>query len=123
MLAVRNYAKFSERQEFRRWAFARIHWLLLDRVRAPRGVSLEDLPNLIFPAKPNQEEKVHAQEILELVGTLPKRQFKVILRTIQGHSVRDIAEEMKISEATVRSLRRFARSGLAMILAKKELIK
>ncbi len=28
VVAVKNYARFSEKEEFRRWAFAKIHWLL-----------------------------------------------------------------------------------------------
>ena len=121
VLALKHDYKFSEKEDFKRWAFARIHWLLLDRLRARRGVSVEMLPELTLPEGPNQEKEVIADEILQLVRTLPKRQLNVIWRTIQGHSVESIAKEMGISEATVRSLRRFGRSHFAMLLAKKDL--
>src|SRR5882762_5338411 len=123
LLALKRHDKFSEKEDFRRWAFARIHWLLLDRLRARRGVSVEVLPELTLPEAPNQEKEVIADEILKLVRTLPKRQLEVIWGTIQGHPVKAIAKEMGISEATVRSLKRFGRSHLAMLLAKKDLKK
>lgn len=120
VLAVKNYRKFSKRDEFRRWALARLHWLLLDGIRARKGI-LTDSSNLILASQANQENELFAREMLELVRTLPKRQLKVILRTIQGETVENIAKEMKIAQPTVRSLRRFGRSQLAMLLAKKDL--
>lgn len=122
VMAIKNYARFSEREEFRRWALARIHWLLLDGIRSRQGVSVEDVSTaLIVGSEPNQESEVLAHEMLELVRALPKRQLKVILRTIQGYSAKAIATEMKITESTVRSLRRFGRSHLALLLANKDL--
>jgi RNA polymerase sigma factor (sigma-70 family) len=121
VLAVKQHRRFSEKEDFRRWAFARIHWLLLDRLRSRRGISMELLPDVALPSGPNQEKEVVADEILELVKSLPKRQLRVIWRTIQGYPVDAIANEMGISEATVRSLRRFGRSHLATRLAKKDL--
>jgi RNA polymerase sigma factor (sigma-70 family) len=122
VLAVKNYRKFSERDEFRRWAFARLHWLLLDGIRS-RKRGLGDSSDMILATEPSQENELFAREMLELVRTLPKRQLKVISRTIQGQSVEDIAKEMNIAQPTVRSLRRFGRNQLAMLLAKKDLRK
>jgi RNA polymerase sigma factor (sigma-70 family) len=123
VLAIKNYPRFSQKEDFRRWAFARIHWLLLDGLRARKALSVKEPSDLALGVSPNQEPEVLGHEIMELVRTLPKRQLKVILLTIQGHSVEAIAKEMKISRPTVRSLRRFGRSRLAMLLANKDLRK
>ena len=122
LVAITNYQRFTREDEFRRWAFARVHWLLLDRLRSRKFLSVENSPDVIA-TEPSQENELLANEILKLVGTLPKRQLKVMLRTIQGQSVEDIAKEMNIEETTVRSLRRFGRSRLAMTLAKKDVQK
>ncbi|MGH9969613.1 MAG: RNA polymerase sigma factor [Pyrinomonadaceae bacterium] len=119
VLAVQNYKRFFEKAEFRRWAFARLHWLILDRFRFARRTSVEFSQDLVAPVEPGQESEILAHEMLELVRTLPTRQQEVVMMTIQGHSPAAIAEKMGITEATVRSLRRFGRSHLAALLARK----
>ena len=123
VLAIQNYERFSEKAEFRRWAFARLHWLILDRFRFARRTSVEFSQDLVPPVQPRQESEIFADEMLELVRTLPTRQQEVVMMTIQGHSAAAIAEKMGITEATVRSLRRFGRSHLAALLANKEVEK
>ena len=123
VIAIEDYQRFSLQEEFRRWAFARIHWLLLDGLRSQKRRSKKAAADLVIATEPVQETELFADEILELIETLPKRQLKVMLRTIYGDSDEDIANEMKIKETTVRSLKRFGRSRLAMLLAKKEVKK
>ncbi len=122
VLAIKNYQRFSEKEEFRRWAFARLHWLILDRFRLAQRAA-GGSADVEVPVDAKQENETLVREMLELVGTLPTRQRQVMMMTIQGHSPAAIAAKLGITGATVRSLRRFGRSHLAVMLAKKDLKK
>ena len=120
VLAIQNHQRFTEKEAFRRWAFARLHWLSLDRRRL--AVRDTDLSEAHIPAvDARQDNKVLVQEVVDLIERLPTRQREVVMMTMQGHSPAAIAEKMKITPATIRSLLRYGRNHLAALLAKKEL--
>ena len=70
-----------------------------------------------------QEDETLVSQVMELIETLPARQRQVLVMTAEGYSPAAIAEKMGITQATVRSLRRFGRSQLAVLLSKKDLEK
>src|SRR5260221_7785083 len=71
VLAIQNYARFSEKAEFNRWAFARLHWLILDRFRVAKRLSYDVTESLVPPIQPRQEIEVFTEEILAFIRKLP----------------------------------------------------
>jgi RNA polymerase sigma factor (sigma-70 family) len=120
ILAVKNWKRFTGIEEFRRWAYARLHWLALDQLRGQKHkfhAPLESTNEQSVAAAQEQELIVH--EILNLISKLPERQQVVLKRMFEGSSTLEIAEVLNIKESTVRSLQRFARINLVNLLTKK----
>jgi len=113
VLAVRQYEQFTDFSEFRKWVRARLYWLALDdwSSRARISTSLDQVIAGLG-TKPVQEELVMAAELRRRIEELPGRQREVMKRTLQGESVAEIAHDLNIASATVRSLLRFARRAL-----------
>ena len=117
VLAVTNQDRFTQAEDFFRWARARLHWLLLDRFDAERRrptVSAEKAPEPAVAS--TQEQDLMAREIRSLIEELPGRQQAVLRGIIEGRSTSEIAAELQVTEATVRSLRRFGCRALAILL-------
>ena len=118
LLALKNYQRFNEKSNFKKWALARLHWRTLDNLRRISTYEPIDPEEVAAPVEETQSDNV--DDLMQLLGQLPKRQKQVILMTIEGHSTTAIAQKMDITEATVRSLRRFAKGYLARVAANKE---
>lgn len=119
----KNYAQFSGEEEFRRWVYARLHWIMLDRFRSTKPLlePFELAPEASVP--PDQEQALIVGDILKLIGDFPKNQKIALCRLIEGRSRKEIAQELHVEEATVRSLQRHARIRLATLLAEQEIRK
>ena len=118
ILAVKNHERFTNREEFRRWAYARLHWLILDQFRAPQN-------KLRAPTEATQEQSVppgQEEELIyqDLISKLPEHQQIVLKGMLEGMSNTQIAQRLNIKEPSVRSLLRFARSNLVHLLTIKE---
>lgn len=117
VLALRNADRFADAGEFQKWAYARLHWLVLGRRRAfgaTKQGKMKALDEVSEPwALPTQ---LNTTIIGDLISKLPVRQRAVLERTLEGASDREIAETLNVDEATVRSLRRFARKRMSMLL-------
>jgi RNA polymerase sigma factor (sigma-70 family) len=114
------YSQFVDEGEFKRWVYARLHWIMLDQIRSTKPI-LEPLD--FAPERsvsPNQEEALIVKDILSLVEELPTNQRIVLRGLIKGRSREEIARELHVKEATIRSLQRYARLKLAALLAKQE---
>jgi RNA polymerase sigma factor (sigma-70 family) len=120
----KDYVQFSGEEEFRRWVYARLHWILLDRFRSTKPL-LEPLDEFASEASvpPDQEQVLIVGDILKLIGDFPKNQKIALCRLIEGRSGKEIAQELHVQEATVRSLQRHARMRLATLLAEQEIRK
>jgi RNA polymerase sigma factor (sigma-70 family) len=118
-----NYVQFSGEEEFRRWVYARLHWIMLDRLRSTKPLlePLELVPESSVP--PDQEQVLIVGDILKLIGDFPRNQKIALCRLIEGRSKKEIAQELHVEEATVRSLQRHARIRLANLLAEQEIRK
>ena len=120
LLALENYSRFNEKSEFRKWALARLHWRTLDNLRRISRQVTIDPEALATSVEETHSHDVDVDKLTQLIRQLPERQQRVILMTIEGYSAKAIAQKMDITEATVRSLRRFAKSHLARLAASKE---
>jgi RNA polymerase sigma factor (sigma-70 family) len=120
LLALQNYQRFDEKSEFRKWALARLHWRLLDEFRHKKHLHIESMEDIAAPTAATPEDQIAFGNLMESLETLPPRQQEVIRMTIQGYSSALIAKHMDINEATVRSLRRFARSRIATLIAERD---
>lgn len=122
VLAIRNYARFNSFIEFRRWAYARLHWLLLDEIRASRRKPHESATASIeHSIPPAQEQELIILDIWRLIDQLPTQQRAALVGLIEGYSPLTIAQRLNVKEATVRSLQRHAKKKLVTLLTEREM--
>lgn len=114
--ALLRFGEIRDANHFRAWVLTRARWLALDRIRAQRRTVYGGEDSWPERPAPSGSENYDAGELLRLVGALPERQKAVMMRSIAGESVADIAAELGITPATVRSLLRHARFRLAQAL-------
>lgn len=112
---------FSDLEQFTKWASARVYWLSLDRLQgaAKTRTNSEIVLGKIGVA-PAQERSVMAEELWRGVQQLPARQRHAMKKSLQGGSTDEIARELHVTTATVRSLLRFARRALFRQLTEGE---
>jgi RNA polymerase sigma-70 factor (ECF subfamily) len=122
VLAIRNCDRFTSMYDFQHWAFARLHWLLLDEFRSlrrrPRELIAATAERSVPPA---QEQDLLILDIWRLIEQLPERQQAALIGMIEGRSPAYIARELNVKEATIRSLQRHARKKLVSLLAEQEI--
>jgi RNA polymerase sigma-70 factor (ECF subfamily) len=118
VLVLQKGIRFDNRDAFAGWARARLRWLALDRLRLRTRLDGSAPPEQ--PVAPMQEQRLIATDIWQSLSRLPQRQQTALRLTLRGLSNSEIAEEMGITEATVRSLLRFARQALAAVLSEEE---
>ncbi len=123
VLSIREHAKFTNKHDFHQWVHARLHWLLLDEIRAKRARTVETSDSSLERSiPPTQEKDLILSEVWRLVNHLPKRQRAAMLGMLEGYSPADIARELQVEVATVRSLQRFAKKRLVDLLTKQEMV-
>jgi RNA polymerase sigma factor (sigma-70 family) len=105
-------------QQFKRWAYARLYWFALDELRLQKRRPQEQLEAVTAAQSipPSQEQELVIQDIWKSIAKLPRRQQAVLTGMMQGRSNEVLAKQLQISEATVRSLQRFARKRLILLL-------
>jgi RNA polymerase sigma factor (sigma-70 family) len=123
VLIVKHFSEFTTTDELQRWAYARLHWLALDNLRSLKRQFQFFKTDYIFnqPLQPTQEETLTARNILKHLGNLPPRQRAALEGMCKGNTAAAIAKELGITEASVRSLQRFARRNLATMMEKEDL--
>ena len=116
LIALRRGGTFASSEDLLKWSFTVLHSRLIDRVRSEkrRGERLSILGRLLPKAfQPNYERSIDAGYLREAVTGLPPRQKEIMQRFLNGDSTEEIARDLGITEATVRSLKRFAQLHLA----------
>jgi RNA polymerase sigma-70 factor, ECF subfamily len=111
--------RFTDAQHFTAWTMTRARWLALDQLKVRRRVRAMDHlseTDLAVVGQESREAEDLLGEVRNVVATLPPRQRVVLERTIDGASISEIARELAVSEATVRSLLRHARYRLSKLL-------
>lgn len=123
-LAWQKRNEFMGFEHFRRWALQRARWRALDRLGSGSVLhevlaSGDHVPDaLALP--PAQESHVALKELAGAIQRLPPKQKAALIGTIEGKSEESLAQELAVSPATVRSLRRFARARLVELFFGKE---
>ena len=117
VLALQNVARFATFDDFRRWAYTKLHWLVIDAAQA-RPQLLGQVSEKAIP--PSQEQSVFLKHVLRLIAELPPQQQAVMRGLLEGDSYEEIAAQLRIAPATVRSLQRFARHKLITLLGEEE---
>ena len=111
--AYRRMSDFKEREHFNRWIMAKAHWLALDELRlSKRQVALWSGETKLLKTQPSQENITILEEIFKIIAGFPSQQRLALLRSFEGYSTSEIAAELSVTPATVRSLRRHARYRL-----------
>ena len=124
-LAWIRRSHFTDFEHFRRWLMLHARWRLIDELRArSQRAHKHQIAKLQETAtEPVQEHKVMFRELSKAVESLAPQQRAVIQGLLEGKSQRELAAELKVKEATVRSLGRFGRARLAAILDKGDHLK
>jgi len=110
VLAVRNWGRFSQYDDFARWCYIRTKWLALDelaRIKRQQGYSPAEADTIAVSLEENL-----IQDLEPLIQELPDRQRQVVLDKLSGYATSKIATRMQISESSVRSHWRFAQQNL-----------
>jgi RNA polymerase sigma factor (sigma-70 family) len=119
ILCLERQQSFASREDFARWARTRVRWMCIDQLRYTVRFSHDQSIDSRASA-PNQEDRLNATELVEAVNALPPRQRSVMRLTVAGATNPEIARQLGITEATVRSLQRFGRHALAELLGIRE---
>ena len=94
--------------------------LCLDRIRQSRKMlPAEDLPEAAQPARQDDavDERERLAKVLDAIKSLPERQREVLtLRTLDGLSYEEIAEQTGINYLTLRVLLSQARNKLKRMI-------
>jgi RNA polymerase sigma factor (sigma-70 family) len=118
-IAWKGRDRFSDLEYFRRWVIQQARWRALDKLRANKkimGVLSEWQESKRSTIERNVEGSASLYEILHAVDNLPPQQRLVIRGTMEGKPEKQLARELNVTEATIRSLRRFGRLKLQLIL-------
>jgi RNA polymerase sigma-70 factor (ECF subfamily) len=116
--AYRKFGVLRDRERFRAW-LARIAWrLALDRQRADRRRARREQASFDPPREPSVEEMAARTEfethLWSAVGELPEAlRSVVVLSTIEGHEVSEVARILRVPAGTVKSRLHRARKTLA----------
>lgn len=116
--ASRTFSRLREPEQFRAW-IVRVTWrLAIDRWRADRRRrSREEAASSGLNAASVEDEAAAAERaalLWKAVDELPEKlRAVIILASLQGHDVREVARLLEIPEGTVKSRLFLARAELA----------
>ena len=106
--AHRNFCRLRDRASFRSW-LVRLTWrLALDRQRANRRRALRDNEHVhLAPASITGDPAIQGERISHLwqaIDALPEKlRLPLVLASIEGHDMREIARLLQIPAGTVKS--------------------
>jgi RNA polymerase sigma-70 factor (ECF subfamily) len=115
--AFRHFASLRDPVRFRGW-LVRVTWrLAIDRWRANRRRrSREETaapPTVLESAEARVDQAVRADRLWESIDALPEKlRVVLVLAAIEGHSLGNVAELLRIPEGTVKSRLFLARKAL-----------
>jgi RNA polymerase sigma-70 factor (ECF subfamily) len=114
--AHRRFRQLRDRDRFRAW-LVRLTWrLAIDRQRAERrrlAHELEHAGIAATPAGTNVAARQRAAELWQAIDALPdKLRMVVVLSSIEGHDLREVAALLDVPEGTVKSRLFIARQRL-----------
>ncbi len=116
--AYRNFHRLRDRERFRAW-LVRISWrLAVDRLRSAGRRERREVVAAELSPSPAAEDPMAASEfqlhLQRALDELPEKlRIVVVLRAIEGHDMREVAELLGLPEGTVKSRLHLARKQLA----------
>jgi RNA polymerase sigma-70 factor (ECF subfamily) len=115
--AHRSIAQLRDRERFRGW-LVRMTWrLAIDRLRTDKRRALREMATDV-ESGPSAEQLASAQErarrLWAAIDELPEKlRIAIVLASIEGHDVAEVARLLDIPEGTVKSRLFLARQQLA----------
>jgi RNA polymerase sigma factor (sigma-70 family) len=103
---------------FQRWTHVRLRWRAIDIRRHEDRFRSERFDERSVGKI--DDDPFDDASVRDLIDKLPDRQRAVIVDSLNGLSVGDIAKKLNVKEATVRSLQRFARIRISKMLVGKD---
>ena len=113
--AWQKLSQFDTAEDLQRWCVKHSKWLALDRLRL-RQRRLGLLRRHAGRSRPPSPPADEILDLAEQVDRLPGRQRRVIEAYFEGRSDGQVAAELGVERATVRSLRRHALQRLTEAL-------
>jgi len=117
--AHRSFRQLRDRDRFRAW-LARVAWrLAIDRYRAKKrhhAIETEQGADLAVAAPSTADEVVsreRAQQLWAAIDALPEKlRLVIVLASIEGHDIKEVASLLRLPEGTVKSRLFLARQQL-----------
>jgi RNA polymerase sigma-70 factor (ECF subfamily) len=115
--AHRSIAQLRDRERFRCW-LVRMTWrLAIDRIRSEKRRTARELA-VDVQHSANLEHDLEARErsrrLWEAIDELPKKlRLAIVLASIEGHDIAEVARLLDVPEGTVKSRLFLARKALA----------
>jgi RNA polymerase sigma-70 factor, ECF subfamily len=105
--AHRAFRQLRDRDRFRGW-LVRMTWrLALDRRRSDQRRLLRDREHTASPVAGAYETaaaRERAAQVWEAIDALPKKlRIAIVLASIEGHDIREVARLLRLPEGTVKS--------------------
>ena len=115
--AHRSIAQLRDRERFRAW-LVRMTWrLAIDRLRTDKRRALREMavtPQPGLTAEQLASAPERARRLWEAIDELPEKlRIAIVLASIEGHDVAEVARLLDIPEGTVKSRLFLARQQLA----------
>jgi RNA polymerase sigma-70 factor (ECF subfamily) len=116
--AYRRFERLRDRSRFRAWLVRMTFRLALDQVRSSRRRGQRDMLWAVAVPRPTAEDLAASSEfgrrLDEAMETLPeKSRLVLLLSTMEGHSLEEVAELLQLPLGTVKSRLHSARKRLA----------
>ncbi len=123
--AYQQIDSFNDENHFNAWVTNCARWFSIDRFRsrnqrATDSLDSDDSLDSVVSTRATQDISTWLSEVKEAFETLPHSQREALRLWAEGYSSKEIAVQLGVKEATVRSLRRHARIKLLGILFRKQ---
>ena len=115
--AYRNFTSLRDRDRFRAWLVRTVWRTALDRQRANRRRGAPELlvepATLLASASPSPDASAEHTALWRAIDALPEKlRVVIVLASIEGHDIREVAALLRIPEGTVKSRLFLARRRL-----------
>jgi RNA polymerase sigma factor (sigma-70 family) len=116
VLALRNASRFATADDLYRWTRPRVRWLMLDQLKKQQPLLLDEDVEQIAGQSTAVDQGLIIRDTMRSIAKLPAQQQAALRGMLEGRSTQEIAKDLQVTEATVRSLQRFARRKLIILL-------
>jgi RNA polymerase sigma-70 factor (ECF subfamily) len=117
--AYRSFHQLRDRSRFRAWLVRATWRMAIDRLRADRRRAARELAHAELTSQHTSsgDGRTRAEELWRAVDQLPEKQrVVVVLSSIEGHDIGEVAALLRLPEGTVKSRLFAARKRLKELL-------